>query len=146
MLRVLPIRYSDVLGSPLIEEYAADCGIDAIGKPDPQVEMYEQMESIGLMRVFGLYRDALLIGFAAVLVSVLPHYGKKVATVESLYVTTKHRGLASGKLLKAVEAYAGASGCVSILYSAPALSDFSRMLANRGDYRRTSSVYCRRLA
>jgi hypothetical protein len=146
VLRVLPTRYSEILGSDLIREYAAECAISAIGTPDPQPEIYEQMENCGLMRCYGVYRDALLIGFATVLVSVLPHYGLKVGISESLFVAASERkGLASGKLFKAVEAYAGASGCVAILYSAPAGGAFEAFLGGRREYEKTNSVFCRRL-
>jgi hypothetical protein len=87
-----------------------------------------------------------MVGFATVLVSVLPHYGRMVATVESLFVSATERGMAGGKLLKAVEAYAGASGSVAILYSAPAGGEFEKFLAEREEYEWTNSVYCRRLA
>lgn len=146
MLRVLPTRYSEILASDLIREYAAECAIPAIGQPDPQPAMYEQMENCGLMRAFGVYRDARLVGFATPLVSVLPHYGKQVATVESMFVTASERGLASGRLMKNVEAYAGSSGCGAILYSAPAGGAFEAFLGGREEYELTNSVFCRRLA
>lgn len=142
MLRILPTRYRDILVSDLILEYAAECSISAIGQPDPQPEIYEQMENCGLMRCFGVYRGALLIGFATVLVSILPHYGKKAATVESLFVSAPERkGLASGKLLMAVKAFAGASGCVGILCCAPIGGDFDAFLRDRVECARASSVY-----
>lgn len=152
---MLPIRYSDILSSDLIREYAAECGIPAIGKPDPQPLIYDYVEASGMMQCFGVqrvvesanYGQALEIGFATVLVSVLPHYGKKVATVESLFVTAHERkGLASGYLIKMIESHAEKSGCGAILYSAPAGGDFEAFLGGREEYARTNSVFCRRLA
>lgn len=147
MLRVLPTRYCEILASDLIREYAAECSISAIGQPDPQADIYELMENSGLMKCFGVYRDAQMVGFATVLVSLLPHYGQRVATVESLFVTASERkGLTSGRLLKNVEAYANASGCVAILYSAPTGGALEVVLNDHKDYERTNVVYCRRLA
>jgi len=155
VIRVLPIRYSDILASPLIAEYAAECGIPAIGKPDPQPAMYEQMESCGLMQCFtvqrvfedGAWVRNLMIGFATVLVSILPHYGKKVATVESLFVTARERkGMPGGYLLKMIETHAMKSGAEAILYSAPVGGDFEAFLNGRKEYAHTNSVFCRRLS
>ena len=151
MLRVLPIRISALVANPdgqaLLSAYAEECSIEVIGKPNPQVEQYLRMESIGLCQVFGLFSYSLLVGFASVLTSVHPHYGKKVATVESLYVAKEWRdGLGSAKLIRAVEAYAGSSSCVAIVYSAPAGGSFEAFLNGREEYARTHSVFCRQLS
>ena len=146
VLRVLPIRYSEILSSPdLIQEYAAECANHVIGKPDPQPETYEQLENSGLMRCFGLYRVGRLIGFASILLAPLPHYGLKVGIVESLFVSVCERGLASGKLLLNIEAYARASECVSIICSAPVGGAFEAFLRGRDDCQQTNSVFCWRL-
>lgn len=151
MLRVLPIRVSDLIGNPdsraLLSAYGEECSIEAIGRPNPQIEQYQRMESIGLCQVFGLFSDSLLVGFASVLTSVLPHYGKKAATVESLYVAKGWRdGIGSAKLIKAIEAYAESSGCVAMLYSAPAGGSFEAFLGGRKEYAKASSVFCRKFS
>jgi GNAT superfamily N-acetyltransferase len=108
--------------------------------------MYQVMEDSGLMKCFGLYDGPRVVGFASVLTSVLPHYGKLVATVESIFVDAEYRGgFGSAQLIRAIEAFAGASGCVVILYSAPAGGALEDSFGGRPEYERTNSVFCRRL-
>lgn len=148
---MLPVRSADVLSAPggedLFAAYAEECSIPAIGKPDPQPEIYQMMEEAGLLKCFGLYDGPQLVGFASVLISVLPHYGKQVATVESLFVDREYRSnFGSAKLVKTVEAFSAASGCIVILYIAPAGGVLETTLGGHEGYERTNSVYCRRLA
>lgn len=149
VLRVLPVRSADVFSAPggedLFAAYAEECSIPAIGKPDPQPEIYQMMEEAGLLKCFGLYDGPQIVGFASVLTTVLPHYSKKVATVESLFVSREYRGIGSGRLIKAVEAFSGASGCIAILYCAPAGGELESFLDGREEYELTNSVHCRRL-
>lgn len=147
---VRAIRYSDVLDAPnaqeLLAEYAAECSIREIGNPDPQPQMYEAFEKLGLSQIFGAYEGGTLVGFASVLIAILPHYGKRVATMESLFVASAHRKSGLGlALLKAVEQHAGHEQCAAILYSAPADGQLARLLSMREGYRLTNTVFCRGL-
>lgn len=147
---IRPICYSDILSAPnadsLIAGYADECSIPAIGKAAPQAEMYAKMEAANLMQCFGAYRDAELIGFASVLIGILPHYGQRVATMESLYVDPEYRGYAGHTLLAAIENFASEADCVALLYSAPVGSKLERVLSLRASCIRTNSVFCKRLA
>lgn len=141
MITVLGIPYRDVRDQPeLLAEYAEECSIAAIGTPDPQWETYAAMESGGWMQVFAVYVDGRMVGFASVLAAVLPHYGVKVATVESLFVSKAWRGLASVRLMESVNQHAAYMGCKAILYSAPAGGKLEALLDGR--YARTNSVFC----
>lgn len=144
------IRYLDVLeasnAKALLSSYASECSLPLIGPPDPQPQMYEALEKAGVLQVFGAYYGDTLIGFAAVLCSVLPHYGKKVATMESLFVDREHRAEGYGlHLLSAVERFAQEQGCVAILYSAPAGGELERLLSILKSYQHTNTIFCRRL-
>ena len=144
------ISYQDILGSPnaqaLIDEYGAECSIPLIGKINQQPETYRMLEQSGMMHCFGVFDADRLVGFASVLTSVIPHYGQKVATVESLFVSSGHRSGGTGRALMAtIEAHASTEGCVAILYSAPAHSQFEQLLTLYPVYTRTNSVFCRRL-
>lgn len=141
------VAYADILDASnareLFTEYAAECSIPEMGEANPQREMYRQMESSGMLRFLGVYQDDALIGFAAVLLYILPHYGKKIATMESLFVARSHRSGGAGKeLMMAIEALAKDAGAVAILYSAPAESQLERLLTLREAYRRTNSTFC----
>jgi len=77
---------------------------------------------------------------------VMPHYSKRVATVESIFVTESARKSGIGKeLMSVIEAYAKEKGCVAILYSAPAGGKFERVLDASKRYRRSNSVFVRNL-
>ena len=143
------VHYSDILGAPnaavLLSEYAAECCLPEIGEPSPQGKMYAAMEDSGMLSVFGAFQWQELIGFAALLVYVLPHYGLKIATVESIFVARQHRSSAGRALMKTIEQHARELGCVAILYNAPAGSQLETLLALLKPYRRTNSVFCRSL-
>lgn len=143
-MEIRPILYAQVFAdekaADLLKAYAEECSIPEIGETNPQAEMYAQMEKAGVAQCFGVYSDSQLVGFASVLATVVPHYGKKVATVESIYVAPQFRGV---NLLNVIEEYAKRRGCTAVLYSAPAYSRFARLLSLK--YRHTNSVFCRSL-
>ena len=132
----------------LLDEYAAECSIPELGLINPQCAIYDALEATGGLQAFGVYSGGILVGFAVVLIYILPHYGKKVATTESIFVAKDHRkGDIGGRLLLFIESYAKSRECVAFLYSAPAGSQFDHLLATNLDrYRNTSNVYMRGLA
>lgn len=147
---IRPISYASILTAPnaqeLIDAYSQECSIPAIGAAHPQPKIYDLLEQNGMLRAFGVYRGDDLIGFAAMLVSILPHYGRKVATLESIFVHPDHRVGHAGRLLMlAVEQCAEQEDCGAILYSAPADSRFDHFLGHLEEYQHTNNVYCRRL-
>ncbi|HZW05396.1 MAG TPA: GNAT family N-acetyltransferase [Candidatus Nitrosotalea sp.] len=147
--RVLEIRtvgFVEILDAPnadtLLAEYAAECSIPEIGTISPQRETYARMESSGLMHSFGAFEGNDLVGFATVLVCVLPHYGKRIATVESLFLASSHRSGGYGRrLMSEIEAWAKQAQCVAMLYNARAGSRLERLLASIPKYQRTNSVF-----
>lgn len=147
------VSYSEILGAvdaqALLEEYSAECSIPQIGEIKPQPATYAQLEAAGFLECLGVFDEDedRLIGFAAVLAIVNPHYGEKLATVESLFVAKLHRAGGAGvALIEAIEQHARQAGCVAILYTAPAYSRFAVLLAAGRAYSCTNLVYCRRLA
>jgi len=143
------VRYSDILDAPnaaeLLREYAAECSIPEIGECSPQAGMYAAMEGSGMLSVFGAYLGDDLIGFGTLLVYVLPHYGLKIGTVESLFVESSQHSGAGQRLMDALEAHARHRECVAILYSAPTDSQLEKLLTLRKPYRRTNATFCRSL-
>jgi GNAT superfamily N-acetyltransferase len=137
--------YAEILESrDLLEEYAAECSIPEIGPINPQAEMYRAMEGMGLAHMFAGFHGEQLVGFASLLVSILPHYGKKAATVESLFVDKRHRANGYGiEIVDAMEEFAKGEGCIVILYIAPVGSQLERLLSLKKGYRKTNSVFCR---
>lgn len=149
MIVIEQVPVAEVVASKaLISEYAKECSIAAIGEINPQAEAYTAMDQNGLLRAFMVKGDdSLPIGFAIVLTPVLPHYGVRVATLESLFVTKdKRNGGAGRELMATVEQYAKEADCVGILYSSPAGSQFEKLLDASKEYQRTNAVFYRRLA
>lgn len=147
---IRPVRYTEILDAPnaqkLLQEYADECSIPEIGDPTPQVEQYALLEDAGVMHTFAAYEGEELVGFAAVLTSVLPHYSRKVATLESIFISPKHRkGTVGRTLMLVVEQFADVQGCSAVLYTAPTGSRFGKLLAHLPGYRNTNAVYCRSL-
>ena len=145
-MEIRRVTYLDLIDSPLLSEYSIECSIPEIGEPDPQADIYAAMEAAGIMQAFAAMYEDRIAGFATILTPVLPHYGKKVATVESLFIPMDSRCYGLGwELMKAIEEYAQESGCVGILYSAPANGRLERLLDIRKGYQRTNAVFYRKL-
>jgi GNAT superfamily N-acetyltransferase len=125
----------------LIDEYAAECSIFC---HDPQVEMYAAMERSGALQCFGAFLANELIGFVSVLSAVMPHHGKRVATIESLFVLPAHRDSGAGDdLLSAAEQYATESECVALLYTARIGSTLEKILSRRAGCEASHTVFTR---
>jgi GNAT superfamily N-acetyltransferase len=141
------VSHSEILASPaLLEEYAAECSIPQIGPINPQADIYKALEGAGLMTFFGAFEGEQLFGFASMVTTINPHYGVKLATMESLFVADEHRSGGSGiDLMAAIEEHATAEGCTAVLYSAPSGSRFADVLEKHRSYICTNEVYCRSL-
>lgn len=145
-MRIEKVSFTAIIDSPLLKEYAAECSIPEIGEIKPSALIYASMESKGFQQCFAAYQDEQLIGFASLLTTVLPHYSKRVATLESLFVGAEHRKTGAGTaLMQAVEAYAKEAQCKAILYSAPAGGKLEKVLSKRRSLRRTNSVFTQAL-
>lgn len=147
MVTIQPVSVRELLErTDLIAEYAAESSIPAIGTINPSPEIYERLESSDIFKCFAVIDGARIVGFATILTTVFPHYGEKVATVESLFVASESRnGIAGTELLAVLEDYAKSAGCVAILYSAPAGGRLEKLLSVKKNCSRTNAVFCRSL-
>lgn len=148
--QVKSVRYTDILDAEnaraLIDEYSVECSIPEIGPTNPRRDLYAAMESTGLMQTFGAYVDGKLAGFATVLIYTLPHYGRQIATVESIFLAAGHRESGLGReLMAAVEGFARQRDCAAILYSTPVGSRLEQLLSLRKSCRRTNAIFCKSL-
>lgn len=125
----------------LVDEYAAECGNAGIGRPDMQVEQYRALEAAGVLKIAAARNAGQLVGFLFYLLTVLPHYGKRVAVSESFFVASVHRDTGAGlALLKAVEDAALEADAVGLLLSAPAGGALDRLLEAKR-YEHTNTVW-----
>lgn len=123
----------------LIASYAVECLI-----PDaaPQRWLYLAMEEQGVLTCFGAYAGGELVGFVSVITSVMPHHGKKVATVESLYADPRHRYYGAGNaLMVRAELHAKETGCICLTYTARVGSRLDTILALRAGCERSHEMY-----
>ncbi len=139
------VSHSEILSAvnaeQLIDEYAAECSLPDV---DPQGTMYAALEQAGALQCFGAYVDGELVGFIALLSSIMPHHGKRVASVESLFVASARRCSGAGnELLSAAEQFADETGCVAILNTARIGSTLDKVLSRRPNCIPSHTVYTR---
>lgn len=137
--------FEDPAWPDLEKEYAAECSIAMIGPIQPQPQIYDAMEKAGVLRCFGAYRNGDMIGFATVLIPVLPHYGKRPATVESLFVTKGERkGGTFARLRRAIKD--GVRDVSEVmLYSAPAGGAMEMILSHDPACVKTNVIFAEKL-
>jgi GNAT superfamily N-acetyltransferase len=137
------VRCMDILNAPnadvLFAAYAEDCLM--LGAK-PQVEIYQAMEAAGVLTCLGTYEGGKLVGFATVVANVMPHNGKRIATIESLFVERFYRefGVAAG-MLRMAATLAEWDGCKALLYTARVGSELETMLTASDKCERTHSVF-----
>lgn len=143
---------ADVFDDPawpaLLTQYEPECANPLLGGVSPDRRGYEALEALGAGQCFRALAHGKLCGFAFLLIGTLPHYGRRFATVESLFVAQAARTTGAGlELMRAFEARASAAGCGAILYSAGVDSRLAGLLELlHREYRLTNYVYTKRLA
>lgn len=149
VMSIRPVSYAGILSAPgaasLMAGYAAECSIPEIGAVNPQPLVYEAMENAGVLQCFSVDDESGMVGFASLILTVLPHYGRKVATVESIYIEPEYRPIYGAELLRTLENHARREGCVVILFSACTESRLAQLLKLKSGYRHTNEVFCRTL-
>lgn len=129
----------------LLAEYAQESALDALGSANPQFETYRQMQAMGVAHVLAAFQDEALVGFLVLLVSVVPHFGKPIASTESYFVAQASRKTGAGlKLLHEAEQIARQLGAVGFFVSAPTGSRLAQVLPGVG-YRETNRLFFRGL-
>jgi GNAT superfamily N-acetyltransferase len=99
------------------------------------------MEISGNFHIIAAYMNGELVGFLTMVVSVLPHSGKKFGTMESYFVAQKHRKHGPGlDLLRAAEWLAQACGAIGLLITAPKGGKLARVMP-RAKYKHTHEVF-----
>lgn len=142
MIEIKPCRSSDILGdADMIAEYASESSITHMPPINAQADMYAMLETSGAMRCYGAYKDGVMVGFATVLTSVLPHYGALTSITESIFIIKKHRKSGAGMaLIRHIENDSADRGSVGLLVSAPSGGSLSKVLPHVG-YEHTNEVF-----
>lgn len=125
----------------LVDEYAAEAVRAELGGINVQADQYKMFESLGMMRFAGAWRGSELVGFATVMAAVAPHYGKKLATTETLFLSKDARSGGAGiDLIREAERMAKEMGAVGFFVSAPAGGALSKVLPRTG-FRHTNEMF-----
>lgn len=133
--------FSDSSFNDLIKEYEQESLVEGFPEADIQYSRYRMLELGGAFFSVGAYKDDKLVGFISVFVNVLPHSGKKFASVESFFVAEAQRRHGPGMdLLRAAEWIAKANGAVGILVNAPKGGKLARVMP-RSKYKHTHEVF-----
>jgi len=145
MLEIRPVSYAEILdatnSAELLDAYAKDCVV-----PDynPQRQIYEAMENSGALYCFGAYVNDVLVGFVSVVAGVMPHNGKRTATIESLFVLPSHRATgAASELMTIVEKVSAVTGCVALVYTARVGSPLEVVLSRRPGCKSSHTMFTR---
>lgn len=130
----------------LLREYAQECGIAGLPKPNAEWLTYARFEYYGALHVVGAYLDGSLVGFCIVLVSLNPHYSALLAVTESLFVAAAHRGTGAGlALLREAGSIARQRGAVGLLVSAPTGGSLAAVLERSKGFRETNRAFLQEL-
>jgi GNAT superfamily N-acetyltransferase len=145
MLEIKRISCEDIFyasnSAELLDAYSKDCVM-----PDynPQRQMYATLENSGALHCFGAYSDGILVGFVSVITGVMPHNGKRMATIESLFALPSHRKLGTGDaLMSAVEKFASEEKYVVLLYTARVGSPLEVVLSRRPGCKASHTMFTR---
>lgn len=103
----------------IVEDYRNESGNPDLGEAVPSREFYERMASAGALRCVVAYDGSRIVGIVLVVATIYPHFGKTVASVESLWLDRSHRAGGSGlKLIRKAQEVARDMGAAGIYYGA----------------------------
>ena len=145
MTEVKRITFAELTASAewdgLVSEYADECQIAGLPRCKHDSSTYYLLENSGAINFAAAFVGDTLVGFAALLVTQLPHYSRIVAVVESIFVAKQHRGSGAGMMLiREMESLAKDNEAIGILVSAPKGGRLNALMPNIG-YTHTNEVF-----
>ena len=134
------IHYKEILNNKeIISKYAKDCLVDGY---NPQENIYEAMDKAGMLYCLGAYIEGELAGFASVVVTVMPHNGKKIGVVESIFALPEYRRYGVGLyLIESAKDLSKSLGCDLVSYEPRIDSQFDTILSHRKSCTKTHVQY-----
>ena len=134
------VNYKEILNDKeILEEYAKDCLVDGY---EPQEQIYEAMDKSGMLYCLGAYIEGKLVGFVSIVVSIMPHNGKKMAVGESIFALPEFRKYGVGlHLIQKARDLAKEAGCELIVYTPRIGSAFDKVLEHRDSCLKTHVQY-----
>ena len=130
----------------LFDAYEEESSIAGMPSNSPQVHTYRMLEKSGVLQCIGAFKGEELIGFVCVLTTILPHYGARMSSTESIFVAKEHRASRAGMyLIREAERLAERLQSVGLAVCAPIGGRLDQLLPLIG-YEPTNRVYVRRFA
>jgi L-amino acid N-acyltransferase YncA len=152
MIDVRPFTFSELstkdefLG--MLAEYAEESalpGLPVSTKVQDFSDTYLSLESAGVLHIYGAMDGDKLVGFLALVVTMLPKYTRPMASTESIFVSNAHRTSGAGMaLLKAAERGAVKAGACGLLVSAPLNSRLAAVM-EKTKYAESNRVFFKEL-
>lgn len=148
-LHIRTLTLAEALAQPhlpaLLQAYGEESALQELEPAEMQTAIYQAMEANGCLHLLAAFDGDDMVGLLALIVSVLPHYGKRVASTESFFVSEDARKTGAGlALLRAAEKHAQELGAVGLMVSAALHSRLARVMWGL-DYRPTHRVYFKEL-
>lgn len=147
MIEVAPITVDAAFDSPQFADLCAEYQAESLRNPGlagalPDRAGYARMAEAGLLYPLGVFADGVMVGFCAVIVAPVLHFGgKRVANTETLFVARAYRAGGAGlKLLRAAEQIAADAGAEGLYVTAPTGGRLERLLPHAG-YHETNRLF-----
>lgn len=142
---ICPVKVESIFKSAesniLRDEYIEECAIAGLPRPHEKECAYYAMEQNGALYSFGAYKNKELIGFIIMIAPIMPHYGRMITVIDSIFVASKHRKSGAGlALIRQAETLAKSINSPGIFMSAPVNSRLEKLLP-RIKYRPTNTVF-----
>lgn len=151
MISTLVVPFATLESAPnfgeLIAAYAKEAGMAGMPPPKPHIETYRLLDKTGMLKTICAYLGQEVVGFIVILVNMSPHYGVKLAHMESFFVSRVHRSTgAAMRLLHHAEDLAREMGAVGLMCAAAIGGNLERVLSSRSNYSKTHVGFFRGFA
>ena len=122
-MEIKEISAREVYSSPefdqIVRDYAQEGGNPDLGNAVPSLEFYDRMEKSGSLRCAAAFDGDRIVGIVFVLATVYPHFGKIVASVESIWLAKSHRAGGVGlRLIRKAQDLARDMGACGVYFGA----------------------------
>lgn len=126
-----------------VDEYAAECGNETIGKPTAMIDRYQALDKEGVLRCIGVFDGEILAGLSVLVVSESQHYSFPLIGIDSFYLRKPWRRGRNGlDLLGAMKAVAVREGAPGLPIMAPVGSQLERLCILLGFTQTHAAFWC----
>lgn len=113
---------------------------------NPDVERYNQMEQLGLIRCYTARENGVLVGYAMYIVNHNLHYKQSFQAVQDvIFISKPHRkGLTGYRLIKFADKMLEQDGVQVVYQHVKVYGDFGKVLERQG-YKHVEKIFSKRL-